>query len=60
MKVAPGTMEHGRTTLKDDQWKDARSIVSPILEGVIISVLVYPIYHDPSVWLEPEKFVPAR
>jgi cytochrome P450 len=60
MKVATGTMEHGRTTLEDDQCKDARSIVSPILEGVIISVIIYPIHHDPSVWPEPENFLPGK
>jgi hypothetical protein len=29
MEGATGIMEHGLTALKDEQWKNARSIVSP-------------------------------
>ncbi len=31
-----------------------------IPKGTIINVPVYPIHHDPSVWPDPEKFIPER
>ena len=31
-----------------------------IPKGSIISVPVYPLHHDPSVWSDPETFIPER
>ena len=43
MEGAAGIMEHGLTALKDEQWKNARAIVSPTfstakLKGVNFSI----------------------
>ena len=29
-------------------------------KGMIISVPVYSLHHDPTVWPTPEKFIPER
>ncbi len=31
-----------------------------ISKGFIISIPVYAIHHDPTVWSDPEKFIPER
>ncbi|UJR23770.1 hypothetical protein I4U23_026746 [Adineta vaga] len=31
-----------------------------ILKGFIITIPIYPIHHNPTVWPDPEKFIPER
>jgi cytochrome P450 len=29
-------------------------------KGSIIGIPLYPIHHDPTVWPDPDKFIPER
>ncbi len=45
MEGATGIMEHGLTQLKGEQWKNARSIVSPTFSTAKLKAVNLPIQH---------------
>jgi hypothetical protein len=45
MEGATGIMEHGLTELKDEQWKNARSIVSPTFSTAKLKAVNLSIQH---------------
>ncbi|CAF1184514.1 unnamed protein product [Adineta ricciae] len=55
LRIYPPFTRFERVASTDYQLADYR-----IPKGMIISVPVYPIHHDPQVWPEPEKFIPER
>ena len=44
-----------RVASEDYQLGDYR-----ISKGTIINVPVYALHHDPTIWSDPEKFIPER
>ncbi|CAF1403825.1 unnamed protein product [Adineta ricciae] len=55
LRMYPPFTRFERVASTDYQLGDYR-----IPKGIVISVPVYPIHHDPQVWPEPEKFIPER
>ncbi|CAF1403819.1 unnamed protein product [Adineta ricciae] len=55
LRMYPPIFRFERVASTDYQLGDYR-----IPKGIVISVPVYPIHHDPQVWPEPEKFIPER
>lgn len=55
MRLYPPAWWYGRTPIKDDEICGFR-----IPAGSVITILPYVLHRDPTIWPNPEQFIPSR